>query len=291
MIYTIENEIIKVDVSDMGAELQSIVLKSDNTEYLWQGNPEFWAGRASNLFPICGRLTDGKYTYKGKTYEMNLHGFARHSVFSAEKLSDTELKFTLTSSDELKVQYPFDFIFSITYTLDGNGLNCRYDVKNTGAEVMYFGLGGHPGYNVPLTEGEKFEDYYLEFDCVKPIKLVCMSPLFYLGKTEPYPLTDGKIIELDHSLFSEDARFFTDMCGYVTLKSKKSEKFVRMEYPNMKFLGIWHKPQTTAPYICIEPWTSLPAYDGKVDNLETKNEMTVLGAGESYNNGFKVIIG
>ena len=81
------------------------------------------------------------------------------------------------------------------------------------------------------------------------------------------------------------------MCGYVTLKSRKSDKFVRMEYPKMKFLGIWHKPQTTAPYICIEPWTSLPAYDGKVDDLETKNEMTVLGAGESYDNEFKIIIG
>lgn len=291
MIYTVENELIKVEITDMGAELQSIVLKKDGTEYLWQGDPEFWASRASNLFPICGRLTDGKYTYKGKTYEMNLHGFARHREFNAEKLSDTEIRFTLTSSDELKEQYPFDFIFSITYVLKGSGILCRFDVKNTGNDVMYFGLGGHPGYNVPLTDGEKFEDYYLEFDCVKPMRRVCMSPLFYLGRTEEYPLRDGKVIDLDHDLFSEDARFFTDMCGYVTLKSRKSDKFVRMEYPKMKFLGIWHKPKTTAPYICIEPWTSLPAYDGKVDDLETKNEMTVLGAGESYDNEFKIIIG
>ena len=76
MIYTIENDSIRVQISDVGAELQSIVGKKDNTEYLWQGDAQYWSGRAYNLFPICGRLTDGKYTYQGKTYEMNLHGFA-----------------------------------------------------------------------------------------------------------------------------------------------------------------------------------------------------------------------
>lgn len=291
MIFTIENEILRVDISDTGAELQSIKSKADGTEYLWQGDPEYWTGRASNLFPICGRLTEGKYTYKGKTYEMNLHGFARHSVFSAEKPSETEIRFTLTSSDELKKQYPFDFEYTVTYKLCGSSLDCRYGVKNTGSDIMYFGLGGHPGFNVPLTENENFEDYFLEFDCVKPMRLVCMSPLFYLGRTEPYPLKDGKVIELKHGLFSEDALFFTDMCGHVTLKSKKSDKFVRMEYPDMKFLGIWHKPRTEAPYLCIEPWSSLPSYDGKVDDLETKNEMMTLGGGEGCDKGFNITVG
>ena len=291
MIYTIENDKIKVDIADKGGELQSIVLKEDGCEYLWQGDPQYWSGRAYNLFPICGRLFDGKYTYKGKTYEMNLHGFARNTVMKVEKVEADKITFLLIPDDTIKSQYPFDFELRFTYTLNGTEINSEISVVNTGKDDMFFGFGGHPGFNVPLTEGESFEDYYLEFDCVKPMKRLVFSPLFYLDKTEPYPLRDGKIIDLTHSLFENDARFFTDMCGYVTLKSKKSSKFVRMEYPNMKFLGIWHKPQTTAPYICIEPWTSLPSYDGKVDDLETKNEMTVLGAGESYNNGFKVIIG
>ena len=64
MLYTIENEKLKVSISDKGAELQNIILKSDGTEYLWQGDERFWSGRAYNLFPICGRLTDGRYTYK-----------------------------------------------------------------------------------------------------------------------------------------------------------------------------------------------------------------------------------
>ncbi len=290
MLYTIENEKLKVSISDKGAELQNIILKSDGTEYLWQGDERFWSGRAYNLFPICGRLTDGRYTYKGKTYNMNLHGFARASFFRAEMISDTKAAFVLTPDDEIRTQYPFDFLFRVTYSLNDTELTVSFDVVNNDTDDMYFGIGGHPGFNVPMCQGESFEDYYLEFDCEKPAKRLVFTPLFDTGKTEPFPLKEGKILELKHSLFDNDAIFLTDMCGSVTLKSRKSGKRVRVEYPGMKYLGLWHAPHTEAPYICIEPWCSLPSYDGVVDDLETKHEMTKLGSGCEYNNMFKIKI-
>ena len=64
--------------------------------------------------------------------------------------------------------------------------------------------------------------------------------------------------------------------------------FVRLEYPGMKYVGIWHAPKTEAPYVCVEPWASIPADDGKIDDLETKRDMTALGAGESYSNTFSI---
>ena len=271
--------------------MQSLINKGNGKEYLWQGNPEFWAGRAYNLFPICGRLTDGIYTYKGKTYEMNLHGFVRNTLMNVNKISDTEIAFTLVSDDEIKKQYPFDFIYTVTYILEGAKVKTVYRIENKGESDMYFAVGGHPGFNVPINEGERYEDYYLEFDCVKPMEWMKMTPLFYTGVNEAYPMTDGKIIELTHSLFSEDARFFTNMCKHVTLKSQKSASFVRLEYPKMRNLGIWHKPKTEAPYICIEPWSSVPSFDGKVDDLETKNQMEKLGASQIYVGGFDIEIG
>ena len=291
MIYTIENDKIKVDFSDIGGEMQSLVNKANGKEYLWQGNPEFWAGRAYNLFPICGRLTEGKYTYEGEAYEMNLHGFVRNSLMKVEQKSATEIAFVLESDEEIKKQYPFDFIYTVTYILDGARVKTVYNIKNTGAKPMYFAVGGHPGFNVPINEGECFEDYYLEFDCVKPMEWMQMTPLFYTGRNVPYPMTDGKIIELTHSLFSEDARFFTNMCKNVTMKSKKSDSFVRLEYPKMRNLGIWHKPRTEAPYLCIEPWSSVPSFDGKVDDIETKNQMEKLDSAQTYEGGFDIIIG
>ena len=37
---------------------------------------------------------------------------------------------------------------------------------------MCFGVGGHPGFNVPFEKSASFEDYYLEFDSVKGVKRV-----------------------------------------------------------------------------------------------------------------------
>ena len=77
MIYILENEVLKVKISSMGAELQSIRRLEDDTEYLWQGDARYWPGRATNLFPMCGRMVEGKYTFEGKTYEIPIHGFAK----------------------------------------------------------------------------------------------------------------------------------------------------------------------------------------------------------------------
>ena len=58
MIYTIENEYLSVSVEDIGAQLKSIYHKKSETEFLWQGDPKYWKGRAYNLFPIVCRLYD-----------------------------------------------------------------------------------------------------------------------------------------------------------------------------------------------------------------------------------------
>ena len=80
------------------------------------------------------------------------------------------------------------------------------------------------------------------------------------------------------------------MCKAVTLKSRTGKKYIRIEYPDMNYLGLWHAPKTEAPYLCIEPWTSVPAYDSEVDDLETKRDMLRLEAGETYKNSYTIAI-
>ena len=58
----------------------------------------------------------------------------------------------------------------------------------------------------------------------------------------------------------------------------------------MKYVGFWHKPLTSAPYVCIEPWTSVPAYDGVIDDLETKRDMMRLAPGQCYKSDFTVTV-
>lgn len=59
MIYTIENEFLRVSAEDDGAQLSSVELKENGKEFLWQGDPSVWYGRAPVLFPIIGQLLDG----------------------------------------------------------------------------------------------------------------------------------------------------------------------------------------------------------------------------------------
>ena len=52
----LRNELLAIEVSELGAELQSIKAVENNVEYLWQGDPDIWSGRAPILFPIVGAL-------------------------------------------------------------------------------------------------------------------------------------------------------------------------------------------------------------------------------------------
>lgn len=292
MIYTIENERIQVQVNSLGAELWSIKTKEDACEYLWQGDEAYWTGRAYNLFPICGRLFEGKYTYKGETYEMNLHGFLRRAETRVVEKTETSLAFELTENEQTLAQYPFCFRIVIGYELEEQTIHHTFVVENTDTKDLIFAVGGHPGFNVPLTKGESFEDYFLEFDTDKQPQLVVMSDTcFDTGYRRPFPLEDGCRLPLRHDLFSVDGIFLTYMSDGVTLRSKKSDKFVHLYFPDMNVVGFWHKPRTDAPYICIEPWYSVPAYDGEVDDLEQKQLMVHLAPGCDYENTFNITVG
>jgi len=283
MEYCIENKHLKVTITDKGAELMSVYGKKTGFEYLWQGNPEFWSGRAYVLFPICGRLTDGKYTFNGKEYQMNLHGFARKTVYEVVKQSKTSIVFGLKSNETTKTMYPFDFDFKIKYLLKGATVRTLLFVNNTGVDELLFSVGGHPGFNLPLDEGAKFSDYYLEFNKAKKVEQLVMSETcYYTGKNIPFELENDKILRLKHSLFDNDAIFLEKMDNTVTLKSNLSDKFVKVKYKDMTHLGFWHAPKTEAPYVCIEPWHGVPAIDKVVDDFSTKRELMKLKSGKTY---------
>ena len=284
MNYTISNDQIEVTVSDVGAELMSIKSLKDGTEFLWQGDPAFWAGRAYNLFPICGRLAEGMYTFRGETYEMNLHGFVRKSILDATVLARDKIDFGLRSDERTKAMYPFDFEYHICYSLVGSTVKMEISVINHTDSTMPFALGGHPGFNVPLAGAGAFEDWRLEFcpEC-EPVHVVFSDACLTTEERKPFPLEDGKILRLRHDLFDHDAVVLAGTSHRVSLKSDLSPHSVTVEVPDaMKYLGIWHAPKKEAPYVCIEPWTSLPAYDGTVDDLETKEDMFELSPLASY---------
>ncbi|MBQ0110664.1 MAG: aldose 1-epimerase family protein [Oscillospiraceae bacterium] len=287
MNYTIKNDFLSLTVSDIGAEMQSI--KGNDTEYLWQGDPEYWSGRAYNLFPICGRLWNNEYIYNGKEYEMNIHGFARKMTFTVIKHTENALIFSISDNDETFAQYPFKFDFSVEYRFNNNKIEIIYTVKNNGDNIMPLTLGGHPGFNVPLDIG-KFEDWYLEFSAYASPKILDMKSCYMTDNLVDFSLVDGKYKALSHDMFDDDAIFITDMAKGVTIKSKKSDRSISLEYNDFKYLGFWHKPNSDAPYICIEPWNGVPSYHGKIDDILNKRDMIKLNPDKTYTAQISIIV-
>ena len=290
MLITIENAQLRLTVDTKGAQLMSLL--KDGTEYVWQGDPQYWANRAPNLFPLIGRLCNSTYQYQGKTYEMGIHGFARHAEFAVAKQGADYVVLTLASSEETRTSYPFDFAFAIAYRLEGNAAHITYSVQNRSEQVMPFAVGGHPGFNVPFGAGEKFEDYYLEFtDACQPDRILFGPSVLVSGQTARYVPEDGRRINLTHDLFDEDAIVLKNMCREITLCSANSPKYLRVSYPQMPYLGLWHMPKTDAPYVCIEPWTSLPGREEAMEDLSHKSDLIHLEPGKTYENTMTVTIG
>lgn len=290
MNYTIENDFLTVSVSDLGAELMSIKSK-DGCEYLWQGDTKYWGGRAPIMFPICGRLFEGKYTYLGNSYTMPNHGIARSSLFTLKAISGDSLTLQLKSSEETKASYPFDFTFDVTFALKDSALCVKYTVKNEDEKELIFGLGGHPAFNVPINNEGYFEDYYVDFGKKCDAVRVDFSPsCFVTHNDKPYQSSGTRRIDLWHDLFDNDAIFLYNTTKQITLASDRSKRSVTLKFDRMKYVGLWHAVKTDAPYLCIEPWTSIPATDGKIDNLSTKEEMYHLPKGYTYNCSYSIII-
>lgn len=277
---TIASEDLVVTISPVGAELQSVCYQGK--EYLWQGDPAYWTGRAPNLFPYIARLTEGKYIYQNKEYFMKIHGFVREAVLTHYKPAENRIVFLLEANDSTRAIYPFEFTYEVEYAVVGNQLEVTYTVVNEDNKPMYFGVGGHPGFSVPVRGEGAFEDYYLQFETGDNLQRVGFSESNFVTGMDAYALDKDNRLPLNHHLFDHDAIVLTGARDKVTLKSDLHPGSVEVTYEGLPYLGIWSKPGTDAPYVCIEPWSSLPSRENVIENLETKPDLVKLESGKTH---------
>ena len=289
-LITLQNDALTVTLDSCGAVLHSI--RANGGEYLWQGDAAYWKRRDANLFPYVGRLTDGKYIYRGREYPMTIHGFCIGTEFEVASRSETAVSFLLTDSPERLACYPFAFCFRVSYRLEKNRIVKTCTVENRDEKTMHFGLGGHPGFNVPLFGEGDFTDWYLEFSRPCQPFRVDFDPENYriTGSTQPFALEGGTKLPLTHALFDLDAVVLGNIDRTVSLRSEKSARSVTVCFPDMPFVGFWHAPHTDAPYVCIEPWVSLPSHSAYVEDLEKQDHLIALAAGETYVNTMTIEI-
>ncbi|MBD8950831.1 aldose 1-epimerase family protein [Blautia obeum] len=290
MNYTISNEKLTLVVSSKGGEFQS-VKDAEGQEYLWQGDAATWTDRGPNLFPYIGRMTEKSYKYQDTVYHMDIHGFLPYDEMELVEQKADSLTLRLVSSPETRKQYPFEFTLDITWKLEGEKITITYQVKNTDDKKMYFGIGGHPGFQIPIEKNLKFEDYRIDFgEDPKPRRILFSEDCFVLEEDEAFALEEGRYLNLEHNLFDDDAIVLKEMPREVTLESAKGSKKITVAFPDMDYLGIWHWPHVEVDYVCIEPWSSLPSRKNVVEDLEKQADLLSLESGQEYTNTWSITI-
>ena len=289
MDLTITSGRLTAVISSAGGELQSL-RDGGGREYLWQGDKRWWGRRSPNLFPYVGRCTGGQYTLEGQTYSLDIHGFVRGAELRGERLGDSACAFTLTDSPETRARFPFAFSYQVAFAARADTLTVTYTVENRDSRTMYFGLGAHPGFRVPLEEGERFEDYALTFSApCAPMRILFSADGYRTGAVSDFPLREGRRIPLTHALFDDEAIVLSGTSGVVRLGSPAHG--LTVDYREFPLVGFWHPPHTEAPFVCIEPWRTLPARQGVVEDFARQEDLAALPAGESWRIGYAVTLG
>ncbi len=278
-IHTISNNCLVVTVSDHGAELQS-VKSSDGKEYLWQGDPEFWGRRSPILFPFVGALVNDCYQYNQKTYPSKQHGFARDMDFDFVGKEGSKISFCLSSNEETKEVYPFDFNLTVEYSLFNNELHVSWTVENKSEGRMYYSIGAHPAFNLPVDS--KREECFLHFDRIP--KTMTAIEGRYAGEEvstrDVLRIQPTHMLRLDEELFAKDALVFEkDQVHKISLCNASYDPFVEVAF-DAPVVGVWSPYKKECPFVCIEPWFGRCDGVGFRGTLEERAWQNILEAGE-----------
>ncbi|PRX46419.1 aldose 1-epimerase family protein [Salegentibacter salegens] len=289
-MHELQNEFLSIKVNPIGAELSSLKNLETGIEHLWQGNPEFWASQAPNLFPVIGVLKEGKFIFEDKEYKMPKHGFVRHNEnIQLKEKTENKLVFQLAYSKETLAIFPFKFRFEISFQLNKKSLTVHHKISNLDDKPLYFSLGGHPAFNAPISENEVYEDYYLEFDRKMDLRTHVLCENGLVSDKTVGILDNEDKIRLHKELFAKDALILKKIPSKkIALKSKNLGTVLSVEYKDFKNLGIWAKPG--APYVCIEPWLGIADVEGTDQNLKTKEGIETLEAQKTFEASYTIHI-
>lgn len=286
---TIENEMLRVKLCRKGAELRSVYLKETGIEYLWQGDPAYWAKHSPVLFPIVGTLVNNQYSYRGQSYTLPRHGFARDMPFTLTESNNSGATLQLEWNEETWQQYPFKFSLQICYSISGNKLLVEYHVTNQdAANPMYFSLGAHPAFNMPLLEKDEYPDYYLQFDGdiapqVNPLKDGLLLP-----EKKPVDIVHNQL-QLHKNLFEKDALVFTELnLQSISIRGKNTDHGLRFGMKDWPHLGLWAAPG--ASFVCIEPWQGHADFSHHNGMLEQKPGIIKLAPNQTWKNSWDITL-
>lgn len=280
--YTIQNEQIKCEIDSHGAELKSLVRKSDGREIMWDADPAYWNRTSPVLFPFVGGVKDKTYRHEGKEYSIGQHGFARDMEFSLDFREENEIWFILSDNEESFEKYPFRFRLKIGYIMEQASVKVMWVVENTDSGGLWFSIGAHPGFAVKSLDGHKFNLFDKTGNPVSKIR----NRIFGTGgcvtdRTEEISVPEGRLA-ISEELFDNDALVLeNDQIGRVELVDQYNELIAAVSF-DAPLVGLWSPPHKNAPFVCIEPWYGRCDSESFAGELKDRDYEQYLDAGETF---------
>jgi galactose mutarotase-like enzyme len=135
---------------------------------------------------------------------------------------------------------------------------------------MFFSIGGHPAFRVPANEEQDRKDYSVKLGDSDSYTYILIDPKAEAANpddTHVMVAKDGLLPITDH-LFDSDALIFDDsQIKEATILYPDQTPYVTLSCNGFPSFGLWSKPHSDAPYVCLEPWI------GRVDNICFSGEL------------------
>lgn len=262
-IISISNDSLTASIDTMGAQLMS--LRKGESEYLWQGDSNWWPRRAPILFPIVGVLKDGEAESAEGTISLARHGLARLNQFEVVEQSASSVTLKLQSTEETRKAYPYDFELRLIFSLSDDTLTQTYEVTNTGNVVLPFTLGAHPAFNIPIpdVEASSLNHYHLLFTHSWTSYGPSITDEGLCDYTTPQRLiVDSDTLPLSWELIDREKTITLENVPdrRITLaastEAPSEAHGIQMDFEGFDYLGIW-SAAPGCPFVALEPWCGI----------------------------------
>lgn len=196
MRYTIENDKIKVEVSELGATLTRFIKKSNNQDFVlgFDDDKGYIDNNGTNIGASigrnCNRIGNAKFTLNDKEYQLSVNdnmnqlhgggvnGFA-FKTWTLKSKKDDELVFEYDSKD-LEEGFPGNLRAEVSFKIEGNSLTTTFtgisdqDTIFNMTNHSYFNLGADTikehELRITTDKYSPTDEYCLTLDEVKDVK-------------------------------------------------------------------------------------------------------------------------
>lgn len=235
-----------------------ISLQKDGVEFLYRNDenlnsPERPRCGIPFLFPVFGRLKDGKYLWEGREYALEIHGFGHTSSWQVAEHTEETLRLRLEADEKLLAVYPFRFRTELCFQIADGGLTIHQTYENLGDTWMPYNYGFHPYF---LTE--KLENLQVE----------TTADTFFDFAVGGKAFGHGTVCLIMPEGAPETGAAFMGVHGPTVLRNNAEGKKLTMEFDDSFHTHVlWS--QAGKPFLCVEP------VNGSADGFNTGNYLTL----------------